>query len=590
MDYKCLGFDIDKNYGKYVKLVSTSSTSTSTSMSLPLDIRTISGIQFTDFTVLSGKLYEFQFRVKIENNGGNILGLYLEDIYGRWFVCSKDIDNSYFDVFANEWCCHWRVKIPSTINASASASTSAVACRANCLIYIKPEYSNALAELLISKNIQDSLLITSPSTTTASTATATSFSHFHNGGTIFIDRSDTPIEQYLSFMKKVKEWHHNDEKDIKKILSSCGRNQFVCIMNSNLLFHSNFEDTFQNVANYLIDTPVNVIVWSSSRKISLDSQSFKFRSPVSLIGTVPIGAVGAYSLSYLACEVMLKNISSDPNTALLRTLNYFKEKNTAYFCNPGLFLESSTASTSPMASTATYRNIKHGSYDLLLSNLSIDTKVSIVIVIDDCIVNKDEAKECINSICNQSYKNIEILIVNFSKFFPSDDITCDDLRVKIVKLDKFKPWLENLVDVIRDCQGAYIMFQHIKMISTVKRIEKQISVLIGSEINSLHVTSCERGIKSNTADKEYIEKIKSQVNSYELGLYQKSLFRNLFTATSTSMSTSTSTSASMSSFMYMLFRYVSSVLKSRIIIEKDSIIKYSDFPFYFTLPEVLVLN
>ena len=290
-----------------------------------------------------------------------------------------------------------------------------------------------------------------------------------------------------------------------------------------------------------------------------------------------------------------------------------------------------------------FRNFIPGVYDLPLSiSNDKETRISIIIIQDNIISNiksemairsiKSEIDSCIKDMCSQTYRNLEIILVDFSQTY---NLIAQDygLKVKIAEINDEQTPNENLISILYSASGSYILFVHTSMSSSINRISKQFSVLLKSPINmaapdsptnmsasklqtdsktkpskklynKFRIVSCERGLKLlSNLSREVNENIKRQINGYELGLYDKDLFQDLKTLDSlkelktlnlsmeSRMATRyklTTHSFSYTSFMYQIFTFVAYTMGYTQVSDINTPISYLQYPFYFTIPEVLV--
>lgn len=557
MDFKLVGFKKSGNEGK-ILTISHTANKNNANISLPLDIASgqYAGVFYSDLTLLPDKIYEFKFRTI----GTSLkINLYLEDAYKRWNVYNT-CDNSYYDYLDDSkqdvQVHHWRMTIPKIEKKSRLLSY-----KVNCLVHI---VTDARELILYDSSIENAMQIKE----------IEPLQPLENLIHIIRNPTATSLEKHLSFMETIKSNFKtrinsipfNKMMHMNDVFKSCLKDKSISILNSNSYIHSNWQQTYNNVNNYIMDKKWDVIVWSNTgNSIGLTSQFYNIQSPISQIATSDYSFLDTcYSFSYTACQFMCDIITRDVITrdnttiydaAFSKTLEHFSKRKTVYFCNPGLFLTCSNEEDEKIYQL--YKNIKHGVYDMPILNTSLQTRVSVVVIIDNCIMsNPDEIDNCISSILNQNYRNIEILVANFSEY------KYESKNVKVAILKTL-----HISDIIANCNGSYIMFHHFKTTSHTDRIEKQLQILVDSHNCLISVSSC--------------GKKKLQLNGYELGLYKRSLFSQL------KLCKTQCTSRNFSEVMYYLFSYIV-FLECKSAVKRDSIISFTDFPFYFSLPEVLV--
>ncbi len=299
----------------------------------------------------------------------------------------------------------------------------------------------------------------------------------------------------------------------------------------------------------------------------------------------------------------------------------------------------SLSTLSPPASplSSLYMNVKTGEYTLLPNDDSAATRVTAVVILDDCMYSTKEVKESIDSLCKQTYRNLEIFVLQLNP--PTDTTTStgadtdatanaaisdligkmaeDDLRIRID--------YSSLTQVLKDSTGNFILFQHVKMVSLPTRVSKQLEALMfadteskrppstvsSSTVSSILAVSCERGVKSSSAiptttiNRSYESKVRSQVNGYEIALYNKSkLLAALDVGHGVTSAASSRAKKSLSSSSYphslstlgnystLLFTMFSGLIHATSAtaptLLQDTLITQSQYTFYSTVAEVLV--
>lgn len=128
----------------------------------------------------------------------------------------------------------------------------------------------------------------------------------------------------------------------------------------------------------------------------------------------------------------------------------------------------------------------------------VDSLVSIIMPVHNC---EEYLVESVKSICNQTYKNLEIIIVDTSS---NDNIyelinQINDDRIRILRLKSDKGLTYSFEEGLKHAKGEFITRQDPDDISVPNRIEKQVNYLKLHE--NLGMVSCL--IKCTTDDASY---------------------------------------------------------------------------------------
>jgi hypothetical protein len=556
------------------------------------------GILHSGLKLIPGKLYHFEIRLKQSKpletfltvtTGSSAKGIIYEE------------DNSSFDSLTEVWHHHWRLKIAKTPISAIGGLTS-------ILFGIKAKCLDDQLEIIHAAKIENFVYIAeveaddSIGAATGSSGQSASFDKLHNK--VVTAAGDCPVEKYFAFIRQT-DILLTDATNIKDAGDSKSPSySYTCVLPSslNLRLHSDFKSQFKNIVNYL-KPQTDVILWSNPWQNKLHRDIQESMSPLSpcsvdLIEMLTLAELTElpFSLSRRAEEYYTKSVVSSPGARLKQTLVHFAKlpsevtssSELVVFCNPSLILSAGTTSTDE---GTLYRNIKSGGgYDLLSEDDSKATRVTAVVVLDDCSYNEQEIKESIDSLCGQTYRNLEIFILRLGTGRgESPKSLVGDLRVR--------SGYTKLLDVLKDSTGSFILFQHVKMISLPTRISKQLGALSKTSEHKTTVVSCERGLKvassaGATGHGSYETKIRSQINGYEIAMYNKnSLAMNVVT-TSSAAAAIADKMTNYSSLMYSIFtRLMSDRMATAtdvLQLPKDSLIRQSQYDFYFTIPEVLV--
>lgn len=539
---------------------------------LPMEIKEgkSCGILWNSISLIPEKLYHFEVRLKFNSEGGQhgkMFGFYIRDVRNTWYLCNvKDIDNSYYDHFTKEWVCSWRLR--PILAAKTVSMGFKMSSLMDLFLFIKPEYVSPITSFIVSdvRNLlqyKEVYQLVRDEKYISSSITNVKFLL----PTVNVDTVD--LDLHFSLKKTVE--------SLSLSLYDSKTSDHICYLANCTMIHRNIKQIIENMANYLVDREVDIIFWSNNG-LSVDGTFCK--SPLATGVSIEVDSNTIYSLSPRAQEYMLTPISGQSDKCgghgkMLPTLEdaikLFAERNSVYVCNPGLFY------SEVPKNIWKHRNVKHGVYGGLLPNIDTSTMVSIIVLIDEVPMTVENIKNCIKSLCAQTYKNIEITIVDYSNEptkYTSIELGEVSSKIKMPFITSYdrKNWFKDLTDIISRSNGMYTMIVHPSMISVPTRINKQLAALVNSP--HLRGISCERSSS--------YERSSSAINGYELAIYYTSLFNGI------NKDTRHREVCSYSEFMYLLFSHVANLMGCKIVPERNTVVNYKYYSFYYTIPETLV--
>lgn len=470
------------------------------------------GIWIYGLDLLPNTMYQFEFEQG--KNQQTRVTFNVEDRKSGWFSSSDDLDNSSFDPFSGSQVHHFRIRTPllddNTVTSSDDGQT--IHGDFDCFIHLLYEFRpRGLTEIKDIDNyfrvkcvlpfnssvatdsnvtaIDSSVTATDSSVTaTDSSVTAidsnvatTGKSHGNRLCIVTSQGSRMKPDGMIRSLTTFQYLHISPTtRTLAEEISKREEGLLFLVFDEaveNLTFHSNFSLQLRNILLYLVENgkESDAIIWCQPSVEDI-SVLDKITSPLTGLSSKNIDwkkYLSVISLSPRAYRFLVKLVDQleEPNLALPRiwieTLEHFHKQGSVLFCNPGLFCLANMGHQD-----LSHKNLKRVEYILPLPNLDPVHAVTVFLVIDDKIITSDMVRKAVENIKEQTYPNINIVIVDYLGIFTlgqlatsgqpvaSGHLGDDWSRLNIATLD------ENL-DRVGTCFPWFVLYHRATACSTV---------------------------------------------------------------------------------------------------------------------------